>query len=234
MSCGGCPAPPPWPGWRRTSSSPWGARTPPKPAGVEGWDPPTPPPQAVSGGMVGAGLGQLPWSGGLHGTPPGQKDGKVARGAPYPGTCAPLSLRVGWGLSRCCVPTPCPWDLRFYTVVCRIKVMLEGLVVCVLRGGCGHDAMVAGTAWAWTPEQRSIIEGDLGLPGWCPLSRLGTGTWSMVPVGCQGYHHGPPGYQLSPSCGDRVRKLSGGTGMSQQWDGGRLGWVVTGMMVGTK
>lgn len=56
-------------------------------------------------------------------------------------------------LCACPMPTPCPWDPWFYTVVCRINVMLEGLVVRVLRGGCGHDAMVAGTAWAWTPEQ---------------------------------------------------------------------------------
>ncbi|CAM9485139.1 unnamed protein product, partial [Bubo scandiacus] len=33
-ACGPLPAPPPWPTWMRTSSSPWGARTAPKPAGV--------------------------------------------------------------------------------------------------------------------------------------------------------------------------------------------------------
>lgn len=49
--------------------------------------------------------------------------------------------------------TPCLWDPRFYIVVCRIKVMLEGLVVRVLWGGCGHNALAAGTAWAWTPER---------------------------------------------------------------------------------
>lgn len=38
-------------------------------------------------------------------TPRDRGDGKVARQAPHPGTCAPLSLWVGWGLSRRCVPT---------------------------------------------------------------------------------------------------------------------------------
>lgn len=56
----------------------------------------------------------------------------------------------------------------------------------------------------------------------------------MMPMECHGHHHSLPGYQLSPSCGNRVRKLGGSTRMSQQGDDGGLGWVVTGMMVGTK
>lgn len=142
--------PPPWPGWRRMSSSPWGARTPPKPVGVEDWDPPTPPPHAVSGGMVGAGLGQAPWIGGQHRTPPGTEgmgrwQGRLPILAPVP----PSVCGQGGGCPGAVCPpcaTPCPWDPRFYTVVCRIKVMLEGLVVRVLQGGCGHNAMAAGTA----------------------------------------------------------------------------------------
>lgn len=40
-------------------------------------------------------------------TPTDRREEKVAGGAPHPGTCAPLGLQVGWGLSRHCVPSLC-------------------------------------------------------------------------------------------------------------------------------
>ncbi|KAM6067953.1 ras-related protein Rab-15 isoform 3-T3 [Theristicus caerulescens] len=66
--CGDPPAPPPWPAWRRRSSSPPGARTAPKPAGVEAWAPPDPPhPGLCLGGHGGPSsrspvISHLPWA----------------------------------------------------------------------------------------------------------------------------------------------------------------------------
>ncbi|KAM6067952.1 ras-related protein Rab-15 isoform 2-T2 [Theristicus caerulescens] len=141
--CGDPPAPPPWPAWRRRSSSPPGARTAPKPAGVEAWAPPDPPhPGLCLGGHGGCGTGAAPmeggrWvpgGGGQPGTPLGWRGpGRHRGGAPHHGTHAPpLVCRVGRGVSwvLCAHPVSVgpPGFTHTHThthTVCRIKVMLE-------------------------------------------------------------------------------------------------------------
>ncbi|XP_064922517.1 ras-related protein Rab-15 isoform X1 [Columba livia] len=185
--CGAPPAPPPWPAWRRMSSSPWEARTPPKPAGVEAWDPLTSPlPELCFGGRARWvwdwvvpmwGERRVPGGGGDPGPHLGVAGaGQVLRGCPpsqHPGGVG----RVSWRLRAHPVPMGPP---RFYTHthshrVCKIKVMLEAASgSCAAAGGLWARCHTGGMVTQWLhPNGATGTTGQWHRQCWDTATRAG-------------------------------------------------------------
>lgn len=152
----------------------------------------------LGGPDVGGAAGAWWWWGPR--TPPGGGGGRagVAGVPPIP---AP-----GWG-GEGVMEAPCPPCAHGLPPVLHTHTLTQSLqnkgdaggaqwLLCCRRGAVGTvpywrhgDTMAApqrgsGTGSAGTPqpERASIIEAVPGPPGWCPLSRLGTGLGGTVPI----------------------------------------------------